>query len=43
MKAVTSNLKAGDKDDKEFERRLKIADSRMKEQKLNIEAAKVLS
>jgi len=43
MKAVTSNLKAGDKDDKEFERRLKVADSRMKEQKLNIEAAKVLS
>ena len=43
MKAVTSNLQAGDKDDKEFERRLKIADSRMKEQKLNIEAAKVLS
>lgn len=43
MKAVTSNLQAGDKDDKEFERRLKVADSRMKEQKLNIEAAKVLS
>jgi hypothetical protein len=42
-RAVTSNLKEGDKDDKEFERRLKIADSRMKEQKLNIEAAKVLS
>jgi len=31
MKAVTTNLKAGTEDDKEFERRLKVADMMLKE------------
>ena len=31
MKAVTTNLKSGTEDDKEFERRLKVADMLLKE------------
>ena len=36
IKAVTTNLQAGTKDDKEFERRLKIADVALKEKDLSI-------
>jgi len=43
IKAITANLQAGDADDKEFERRLKIADTALKEKKLNLEAAKAIS
>jgi len=43
IKAITSNLSAGDADDKEFERRLKIADSALKEKKINIDAMKAMS
>jgi len=43
IKAITANLQAGDADDKEFERRLKIADTALKEKKLNLETAKALS
>lgn len=43
IKAVTSNLAAGDADDKEFERRLKVADAALKEKRLNLDAAKALS
>ena len=43
IKAITANLKLGDADDKEFERRLKIADTALKEKKLNLEAAKAIS
>jgi hypothetical protein len=34
MKAVTTNLKAGTEDDKEFERRLKVADMLLKEKSM---------
>lgn len=34
LEAITRNLEAGDQDDKEFERRLKVADALLKEQKL---------
>jgi hypothetical protein len=34
IKAVTSNLQAGDADDKEFERRLKVADRLLKEREV---------
>jgi hypothetical protein len=34
IEAITRNLEAGDQDDKEFERRLKVADALLKEQKL---------
>tara|TARA_R100000951_G_scaffold85088_1_gene72796 strand:- start:1457 stop:3397 length:1941 start_codon:yes stop_codon:yes gene_type:complete len=43
IKAITSNLSAGTADDKEFERRLKIADAALKEKRLNLDAAKGLS
>lgn len=43
IKAITSNLQVGTADDKEFERRLKIADTALKEKKLNLETAKALS
>jgi len=33
----------GTEDDKEFERRLKVADTVLKEKKLNLETAKALS
>jgi hypothetical protein len=42
IKAVTSNLQVGTADDKEFERRLKVADAALKEKKLNLETAKAL-
>jgi len=42
IKAVTSNLAVGDADDKEFERRLKIADAQLKEKKLNLDTVKAL-
>ena len=42
IKAITANLKAGDADDKEFERRLKIADTALRERKINIDAAKAI-
>lgn len=43
IKAITSNLKVGDADDKEFERRLKVADTALKEKRLNLDAAKAIS
>ena len=43
IKAITSNLSVGTEDDKEFERRLKITDSALKEKKLNLDAVKALS
>ena len=43
IKAVSTNLQAGTEDDKEFERRLKVADTVLKEKKLNLETAKALS
>ena len=43
IKAITSNLSVGTADDKEFERRLKAADSALKEKRLNLDAAKALS
>ena len=42
IKAITSNLSAGTADDKEFERRLKIADAALKEKKLNLDLVKGL-
>lgn len=36
MKAVTTNLSSGTADDKEFERRLKIADLKLREKDINI-------
>ena len=38
IKAVTANLKAGDQEDKEFERRLKIAEVAFKEKELTDKA-----
>ena len=43
IKAITSNLKVGDADDREFERRLKVADTALKEKRLNLDAAKAIS
>jgi len=43
IKAITANLKVGDADDKEFERRLKVADTALKEKRLNLDAAKAIS
>jgi hypothetical protein len=40
IEAITKNLKEGDEDDKEFERRLKIADIALKERTLNNQASK---
>ena len=42
IKAVTTNLAAGDADDKEFERRLKVADAALKEKRLNLDAVKAM-
>lgn len=42
IKAITSNLSVGTADDKEFERRLKIADAALKEKRLNLDAVKGL-
>ena len=42
IKAVTSNLSAGDADDKEFERRLKVADAALKEKRLNLDTVKAM-
>jgi len=36
IKAVTANLKAGDQDDKEFERRMKIAQTLLKEKEIDL-------
>jgi hypothetical protein len=36
IKAVTANLKAGDQDDKEFERRMKIAQTMLKEKEIDL-------
>jgi len=43
IKAITANLKVGTADDKEFERRLKVADTALKEKRLNLDAAKAIS
>lgn len=43
IKAITANLKVGDADDREFERRLKVADTALKEKRLNLDAAKAIS
>jgi len=42
IKAVTSNLAAGDADDKEFERRLRVADAALKEKRLNLDTVKAM-
>jgi hypothetical protein len=36
IKAVTANLKAGDQEDKEFERRMKIAQTFLKEKEIDL-------
>jgi hypothetical protein len=43
IKALTAHLKVGTADDKEFERRLKVADTALKEKRLNLDAAKAIS
>jgi hypothetical protein len=43
IKAITANLKVGTADDKEFERRLKVADTALKEKRLNLDTAKAIS
>ena len=43
IKAITANLRVGTEDDKEFERRLKVADTALKEKRLNLDAAKAIS
>ena len=43
IKAITGNLRVGTEDDKEFERRLKVADTALKEKRLNLDAAKAIS
>lgn len=42
IKAITANLKAGDQDDKEFERRLKITDKLLEEKRISADLAKSL-
>jgi aconitase B len=42
IKAVSTNLRVGTQDDKEFERRLKATDRMLAERKLNLETAKAL-
>lgn len=37
LKAITTNIKAGNEDDKEFERRLKIADMLIKEKQVSLQ------
>ncbi len=39
INAATKNLKAGDADDKEFERRMKVTDKLLQERQLNLDAA----
>jgi len=39
IKAITANLKAGDQDDKEFERRLKIAQTMLKEKEIGLKTS----
>jgi len=36
IKAITTNLQAGDQDDKEFERRLKMAQTMLKEKEIDL-------
>ena len=43
IKAITANLRVGTEDDREFERRLKVADTALKEKRLNLDAAKAIS
>ena len=43
IKAVATNLKAGNEDDKEFERRMKVTDKLLEERRLNLETAKTLT
>jgi hypothetical protein len=40
MKAVTTNLQAGDKDDKEFERRMRVSESMLKEREVQLKERK---
>ncbi len=40
IKAVTSNIKKGDDDDKEFEKRLKISDQLLKEREIAVKEGK---
>jgi len=42
IKAITSNLSVGTADDKEFERRLKVADAALKEKRLNLDTVKAM-
>lgn len=42
IKAITANLKAGDQDDKEFERRLKVTDKLLEEKRISADLAKSL-
>lgn len=42
IKAVTSNLKVGTQDDKEFERRLKVTDKLLEEKRISADLAKSL-
>ena len=43
INAATKNLKAGNEDDKEFERRMKVTEKLLEERRLNLETAKALS
>ena len=43
IKAVSTNIKAGTEDDKEFERRMKVTDKLLEERRLNLETAKTLA
>ena len=43
IKAIATNLKAGNEDDKEFERRMKVTDKLLEERRLNLETAKTLA
>jgi len=43
IKAIATNLKAGNEDDKEFERRMKVTDKLLDERRLNLETAKTLT
>ena len=36
IKAITTNLQSGDQDDKEFERRLKMAQTMLKEKEIDL-------
>lgn len=43
IKAISTNLKAGTEDDKEFERRMKVTDKLLEERRLNLDTAKALT